>query len=241
VAKENHTVDRTGQVFLEHFDVGIARTMGGELIDIEFDGEVVQEYALRVDGVTGPKSYNGMVPIIFNAPEDAMQESLLPHVHIMRSSITPAMNRWHPGGREYYTPAAMAVPVVSSGGVTGPSMLEQKEYAIPYDITYEVHLRARLRVQGDRMLRQVGRYFWAYGQVFLLDSLGEERGYYAFQESLDNLDEIADIADRTMGHTISLRVEAELDFFEPWVQKTLPGLKVSVSKGDDAPGGLRSV
>jgi hypothetical protein len=202
---------RTGQVYLENFDIGLAETIGAELIDVEFDCEVTQEYALRIPGVTGPDQYGGMVPVVFSNPEDVYQEHLLPAVYLNRSSIQPDMTRWFGGGQEYM------VPVEGN-----PNLVERKAWTYPYNISYEVHVRARLRRQADMMFMSLGRYLWSYGQLFLTDSIGEERGYYAFTESIDSLDEVADIADRTLGHTFSIRVEGELDFFEPQI---LPAFK----------------
>lgn len=220
---------RTGQVFLENFDVGIATTMGGELIEIEQDGEKVQVYAVKINGVTGPDEYQGLIPISMSEPEDAYQEHLLPQIIISRGSVTPAMNRWFPGGWEYQVPAAKAKMVVGPDGVTKmPTIVERKWWTYPYEIAYDVHLRARLRVQGDRMWRHVGRFFWAYGQVFLTDSEGEGRGYYAFVDSNDDLAELTDVADRLQGHTISMRVEAELDFNEPHLMPTTPNYSLNV-------------
>jgi hypothetical protein len=219
---------RTGTVFLRDFDEGLVRTMGGELIEIKLDGEKVQDYALMVDGVTGPDQYGGAVPIIWQNPEDVYQAGLLPHVNVSRTAVTPAMQRWFPGGYEYRTPAASAQTVRAGNGIEGPSILEFKPWAYPYDISYEIHLRARLRSQADMMLRQIGKKFWAYGQIYLTDSEGSSRGYYAFQESLDTLDEVADIADRMLGWTISLRCEAELDFNDPYIAKTSPNVVTSV-------------
>lgn len=139
------------------------------------------------------------------------------------------MQRWFPGGHEYRTPAAAARTVRAGNGVEGPSLLEIKPWAYPYDISYEIHIRARLRAQADKMLRQIGQKFWAYGQIYLTDSEGAQRGYYAFQESLDTLDEVADIADRMLGWTISLRCEAELDFNDPYIAKTSPNVVTSVN------------
>ena len=221
---------RTGQVFLEDYDIGLARTLGGELIDIELDGETVQKYAVQIEGVTGPDEYQGLVPIDMSDPEDAYVEHLIPQIIISRGAVTPQMNRWFPGGREYQIRAKIAQDVKSSGGLTGPSHVERKWWTYPFEISYDVHLRARLRAQADRMLRQIGRVFWAYGQIFLVDSEGDERGYYAFVESYDNLSEIADVADRLQGHTISMRVEAELDFNEPHIMPTTPKLSVNVRK-----------
>jgi len=198
----------------------VATTIGSELINIERDGELVQTYAVGIEGVTGPDEYQGLIPVSMADPEDAFQEQFLPQIVISRGSITPAMARWFPGGYEYQVPAVNAKWIDGPGGRQLPDKIEKKYWTLPFEITYDLHLRARLRWQADLMLQYVGRYYWAYGQIFLIDSEGEERGYYAFVESVDNLSEITDIADRLQGHTISMRVEAELDFQEPVILPT---------------------
>ena len=226
---------RTGSVFLEDYDIGLARTIGAELIEVEFDGEMVQTFAVRIQGVTGPDLTQGLIPVQMTDPEDAFTAHLLPQIVISRGSVTPSMSgRWHPGGHSYQVRAANAETVVSSGGISGPSRVEQKAHPLPFDISYDVHLRARLRTQADRMLAFVGRILWAYGQLRLIDSEGEERGYYAFVDSYENLSEIADVADRLQGHTVSVRVEAELDFEAPVMLPTQYKLNGSVGVG----GGL---
>lgn len=207
----------------------MATTLGAELIDQERDGEPAKVYAVRIDGVTGPDSYEGLVPVIMSDPEDAYEEHLLPQIVISRGSITQDRVRWHPGGWEYQVPSTTADLVPGPGGRLLPNRVERKWWTVPYEISYDVHLRARVRLQADRMLMHVGRFLHPTGQVFLLDSEGEERGYYAFQESIDNLSEIADVADRLHGHTLSLRVEAELDFNEPHLMPTAQ--KVNVNTG----------
>lgn len=221
---------RTGQVFLEDYDVGIARTLGAEEVQIEIpdDNEVATVFAVRIDGVTGPDEFDGMIPVYMSDPEDAYQANLLPQIILTRGAITPQLERWFPGGHEYQVPAHDASEVEGPDGVTKmPTRVERKWWTVPYEISYDLHLRARLRVQADRMLRHVGRFFWARGQVFLTDSEGDERGYYAFQDSIDNLSEIADVADRLQGHTISLRVEGELDFNEPHLMPTTPNFTLN--------------
>lgn len=226
---------RTGLVFLEDYDIGLARTIGGELIEIELDGELVQTFGLRIEGVTGPDLYNGLIPIQMTDPEDAFTANLIPQIIISRGSVTPSMaSRWHPGGRAYQVPSAASSTVVADDGRRGPSQVEIKQHTLPFDISYDVHLRARLRLQADTMLAFIGRILWAYGQIFLIDSEGEERGYYAFVDSYENLSEIADIADRLQGHTVSLRVEAELDFEPPAVAPTQYKMRGSLGAG----GGL---
>lgn len=211
---------RTGQVFVEDFDIGVATTLGAELVSIDIDGEEAPNYAVRIDGVTGPDVFKGLVPVVMTDPEDAYNENLLPQIVIARGSMTPQMARWFPGGHEYQVPAKSAEMVAGPGGRMMPTVVERKWWAYPFEISYDIHLRARLRLQADRMLRHVGRPFWAYGQVFLTDSENEERGYYAFMDSIENLSELADVADRLQGHTLSMRVEAELDFNEPHLMPT---------------------
>lgn len=212
---------RTGQVFIEDFDVGIATTMGAELVDHVRDGETAKVYAIRIEGLNGPDSYGGLVPVFMSDPEDAYERNELPQIIISRGSISPDMQRWHPGGHEYQIPAAMAELRPGPGGRLMPNLVEKKRWTIPYEISYDVHLRGRLRRQADLMLRHALRFYWARGQVFVIDSVGSERGYYAFQESIENLAEVSDVADRLHGHTISLRVEGELDFNEPVLHPTV--------------------
>lgn len=219
---------RTGQVFIEDFDIGLAETIGCELVSVMVDGEEAQVYGLRVDGVTGPDEYQGLIPVFMSDPEDAFEANLLPQIVISRGSITPAMSRWQPGGREYMVPAHGAEEVTSSGGRKGPSLVEIKAWSWPFDISYDVHLRGRLRSQADRLLRAVGKILWAYGQISVRDTEGDVRGYYAFSDSIENLSEISNVAQRMMGHTISVRVEAELDFLDPILAPTTPRFEVRV-------------
>ena len=84
---------RTGQVFIEDFDIGLAETIGAEKVTIELDGEDAEVYALRVPDVTGPDQYHGLVPVFMSEPEDALADSVLPQILISRGSIQPAMSR----------------------------------------------------------------------------------------------------------------------------------------------------
>ncbi len=220
---------RTGQVFIEDFDIGLAETLGSEKVRIELDGEEAEVYALRVPGVTGPRKYSGLVPVIMSDPESAFAPNLLPQIIVSRGSIDPDMIRWQPGGREYMIPAPSAKEVTqTSTGRKGPSLVEIKAWAWPFNINYDVHVRGVTRLQADRMLRVVGRVLWAYGSIRVRDSEGDLREYHAFAEGIQNLSEIADVTDRTMGHTIPVRVEAELDFLDPILAPTTLNLGIQV-------------
>jgi hypothetical protein len=217
---------RTGQVFIEDFDIGLAETIGCELVSIKLDGEDADVYALRVPGVTGPDQYKGLVPVVMSDSEDAFSDELVPQIVLSRGSIQPAMARWFGGGHEYMVPAHGSSEVTSSGGLKGPNRVEIKAWTRPFDISYDVHLRGRLRGQADQMLKKVGKVLWAYAQIAVRDSEGDERGYYGFVDSYESLSEIGGVADRLIGWTIPVRVEGELDFDEPFVAPTTPNLTV---------------
>lgn len=221
---------RTGTVFIEDFDTGLVTTFGAVLKPITLDGEEVQDYAVQVPGVHGPDEYDGLIPVIFQEPEDVYQTGYIPHIAISRSAVTPAMQRWHPVGKAYQVPAKVAQTVTAQDGSQGPSLNELKGYALPFDITYDIHLRARLRLQANRMLKYMGRFIWAYGAIFFTDNEGDERGYEAYLESIDNLDELVEFSDRTLGFTMSVRVEGELDFSDPIVAPTARAFGISVEQ-----------
>lgn len=220
---------RTGTVFIEDFDTGLVTTFGSVLKTIVLDDEEVQDYAVQIPGVHGPDEYDGLVPVIFQEPEDVYQVGFLPHVSISRSAITPAMQRWHPVGKAYQVPSKVAQQVTAQNGQVGPSLNELKGFALPFDITYDLHMRARLRQQANLMLKYMGRFIWAYGNIFFTDNEGDERGYVTYLESIDNLDELVEFSDRTLGFTMSIRVEAELDFSDPIVVPTMRAAGISVS------------
>jgi hypothetical protein len=219
---------RTGTVFIEDFDTGLVTTFGSVLKTITLDNEEVQDYAVQIPGVTGPDEYDGLIPVIFQEPEDVYQTGYIPHIAISRSAITPAMQRWHPVGKAYQVPSKVAQSVTAQDGSQGPSLNELKGYALPFDITYDIHMRARLRLQANRMLKYLGRFIWAYGSIFFTDNEGDERGYVAYLESIDNLDELVEFSDRTLGFTMSVRVEAELDFSDPLVVPTARAFGINV-------------
>jgi len=236
---------RTGQVFLEDFDVGLTETLGAQIIEIELDGERAPEYAIRFEGVVGPiesfPGYEGMVPVIMQEPEDTYQPGYLPHIVISRSDITPDLIRWFPGGHEYRIPASVAKWVKSpTTGEIGPSMVEIKPWTLPFNLQYDIHIRDKRRIPADKMFRKVVSNLggFPYGQVYVKDSEGDTRGYHGFLEAVSKLDEVVEIGDRTIGHSLSLRVEAELDFTDPSLVKTATGVDISVFVRERSVGGV---
>lgn len=219
--------ERTGQVFIEDFDEGIVRSIGAELIKVSYHGEEKETYGISVAGVVGPDEYGGMVPVIFDSPNDAYQKEFLPCVHVARTAVDPAMNRWQSGGLAYRVAAPQAKMVKGWTGEIGPTMVEEQGFPLPYDITYDVHIRSKLRVESQRILRRLGAVLAPYGWITVVDSEGYPRTYDAFQSSIGDLSDLFDVQDREVGWTISVRVLAELDFYDPVLRKTVHKIEIS--------------
>ncbi len=109
----------------------------------------------------------------------------------------------------------------------GFDRMEQLGQATPYDIQYTISVLARhrgaptQRNQVNALLQSVLRTYPPYGKVDVIDSIGDRRGYEAFNEGIANLDNINEVTERQLGYAITLRVEAELDLKDPITVQTV--------------------
>lgn len=238
---------RTGTVTLRDFDQGIIETLGAFLQRSETGKPT--NYFLQIDGAEGRVGRDGKliapitpgqtapsgVPVVFSHPEDVFAKYDLPIVAIRRDDITPATSRWHPGLKQYRAPAETGLPA-TVGSNNGFNLMEEREQAAPYDITYTISILARLRGQGgigqtnraDAILAYVLKVYQPYCLVKVFDSIGDGRTYEAFQESISHLDEVPEVTDRVIGFAVTLRVEAELDLNDPDVRYTALGRTVGL-------------
>ena len=188
------------------------------------------------------------IPITFSHPEDIWERYRQPVIVIRRDDIAPAMNRWHPGMVTYRAPALGAKPMTvtlgpTTGSVSGFDRYEQKEQAVPFDITYTITILARTRGKGplprrgdpagfkgaagsprnqvNRILDYVLRIYAPYTAVLVRDSLDDIRTYSAFMEAISHLDEVPEVTERVLGFALTLRVEAELDLRDPVIQHSV--------------------
>ncbi len=212
---------RSGSVFITDYDRGIITTLGGVT---STDGS---SYVIKnIPGVHAPPNYEG-VPIYFDKGDDTIQTQILPSFVIRRDSMTPAMSRWHLGAIEYSVPAINAVPVTVVHPITGEVIAtgwdryEQKPQAVPFDLTYNIEIRARFRnnldVAANAMLLHAMRVYQPYTRVAIKDSLNDTRYYTAFTESQTAADIMSNISDRENNFNLSVRIEAELDLNDPYV------------------------
>jgi len=216
--------DQVGTVGLRDFDQGLVETMGAFIED--------QRYWLNIDGVDPPPGRPGVL-VTFSFPESEFKSYVVPLVLIRRDDISPAMERWHPGTRTYQTPPRDALPVklpeddTIFSGMEGHDRREIGHQAMPFDISYTIsciaHYRGAIgqRGQVQAVFHHVLKIYGPYAAVTLYDSLGDPRQYHTFTEGTSVLDEHSEIADRIIGLAISMRVEAELDLYEPVTVRTV--------------------
>lgn len=203
---------KTGIVTLRDFDRGVVETLGGVVID--------DNYYVTVPGVAPSPEQPG-IPITFAFPEDIYEHHRKPGFIVSREDIAPAMQRWHPGALQYRAPADTARPVVLNG-VQGFSSTEQMAQAIPFDLSYTISIiTAGNRNMAAKLLDWTLRRYPPYCAVYVLDSLGDQRTYTAWNDGVGMLDEIAEVSERTIGFAVTLRVEAEFDLAEPEIHSTV--------------------
>lgn len=235
-------LSQTGTVGIRNFDEGVVLTLGAFEAP---DGQGMPKYWINTDsgafgGVTCATPGNPGVPVIFGNPEDVVQSVTYPLVLVQRLDISPAMERWHSGAQQYRAPGKGAVPFVAtwpSGSVArGFDRMEILPQAIPYDIMYQISVRARFRgAPGNRnqvnaLFGHVMRVFPPYSKIDVVDSIGDLRGYEAFNEGISNIDVIAEVQDRTLGMALTIRVEGELDLKDPQTVPTVRRVPVLNTK-----------
>lgn len=217
-----------GSVWVTDFDRGVVTTIGSVLVDIEIDSDIRQHYVLPCPGLSEyPDAQNlpeelrplptfpaGTVPVFFIYPEEVFQPWIIPCVVIRRSDITPNFDRapWFGYQTKPSSSAKQIAVKINGEWVTGPDKMVVKWNPIPHDIAYEVQVYARLQYDELKLLHCVmKRTKPPWFTVHVLDDKGCVGGYDAGPVSISDLSELADVADRTIAHSISFEVRAELD------------------------------
>lgn len=223
-ARRERGEDQPGIVTLRDFDQGVVETLGAHIID--------QRYWLVMPNVEAPPGKPGVL-VTFSFPESEFKSYVLPVIMIRRDDIAPANERWHSYHETYATPAKTSQRVklptdnTVHSGKAGYDRREIGLQAVPFDITYTIsilsHYRGALgqRAQVQNVLHHVLRTYAPYSRVIVKDSLGDLRLYFAFMEGTSVLDDHPEISERVIGFGVTLRVEAELDLFDPQVVRTV--------------------
>lgn len=203
---------KTGTVTLRDFDRGVVETLGGVVTG--------NNYFVFNTGVDPAPGQPG-IPVTFAFLEDIYEHWKKPGFIVSRDDISPAMQRYHPGALQYNAPAATGRPVVVNG-IQGFTQMETLSQAVPFDLAYTISIvTAGNRNSANKLLDYTLRRFPPYCAIYVLDSIGDQRTYTAWNDGVAMLDEIIEVSERTIGFAVSLRVEAEFDLAEPEIHSTV--------------------
>lgn len=243
---------RTGDVWLENFDVGVVETMDGFVSDGDYFIQIpgVPNTPWPTDresrSVTFAERGETMpgVMVTFASPDDRITPFVYPCIVIRRESIEPAPSRWPSRHLKYRTPADGANPVSyqyydrngSLHIVNGYDQYEEQLGNHPFDITYMISVlasSARAETHAQLMLKRVLRTYPPRDGlgVRVKDSLGDTRAYEVFSEGPAGLREALDMVDHQAGYSVNIRVEGELDLKDPYVAKVATSLDFQYGLG----------
>ena len=202
VAKDRLHGSRVGDLDLLDWDKAVIMSLGAVLDTSK------NQYYYPLSGM-----YVGEQPIeralvAFKKPEPTQLEFDLPCILINRDSFSTAPRLYSP--TEQYRVVADGADPVSASGALGWSAHETKPQARPYDLSYTLDVYSRYRTVAQVLIQILMARFPVHGKLTVTDSLGVERVYAAFQESVSDLTEVASLVDRIIGFSLSIRIEGEL-------------------------------
>ena len=218
---------RTGQVTIEHFDIGVVTTLGGVVATL---ASGLREYQIPVVGVTNPPGRVSGLPVFFTESEPSLAELVFPCFVVVRRSVEPDLARWGSIGHlAYKMPVGSDVEVTLPNGevLEGSDEYEVRQAPIPYNLSYEIQVLAmgeRQRTDAHVMLQAVLAVYSPGGVVRLLDSLDEARTYEAYGEGFEKLDEVLSVSERLAGWGRTIRIQGELDVVQPATVKSVAQL-----------------
>jgi hypothetical protein len=222
-----------GTLSIRDWDIGCYLTLGSEIVTYTIDGDTRAQYVVDIAGIDSEVTrFQNKVPVFFDAPEDPYQDFILPSFVFKRNSFRVAFDRQPYACAVARGPSHDAIPVTLPTGETGWSKYEVQRRGDPYDISYDLNIYGRRRVEANLMLAHVMRVMRAPWFDFkVVDSLGDVRYYDAGEMDISNTSELADIADRIQSETFSFMVHAEIDTFEDVVSPAMTDPRVTMHMG----------
>lgn len=221
-------------IYLEHFDEGIIRALGGVLESFVLGGEEAQFYAVAIPGLCGPwpDEYLGRTPIFFG--KSPLHPNVIPSITIIRTGIEDDLPRVAHKTLDHIVPAhaTRRATVTRPDGRTaeGFEKVNVKEAAWPVNISYNVQIKARTEVDFLRMFRWVTRHLRAQdleSWITVWDSAKVPRKYDIFRESMSDIGEYVDVNDVVKAYEFSYRVEGEIDIDDPQVAPTVRDVRTT--------------
>lgn len=225
-------------IYLEHFDEGMIRALGGIKQSIVIDGEEAYYYSVLVPGVCGPEAatYKGAIPIFFGKGREVIHPFLLPSITVIRAGVEDDMTRVRHKTLAHRVPAFRERQVViqrpDGSQQIGFARMDEKEAEWPVNITYNVQIRIRGEIDFLRMFRWVMTHLPhqnLQSYITVWDAADVPREYNIFRESMSDIGEYVDVNDVVKGYEFSYRVEGEFEIEEPTVGSTAQQYETTVA------------
>lgn len=222
-----------GVLTIRHFDEAIFDRLDCERVPVtRRDGVTLQFLCVNLPGVVGNKTFRGLIPVVFDSPEDVEADYRLPCFAVIPAGMEAASARMYgstPIVSRLPTPDATQHTITRRDGVsvTGWSSYEETPAPDPYDISYEVKCRCRKRGEQREMLAYLLKCFPKnLGIVYAKDSNGEVGSFTAHHEGVTDSSEISDVTERMFEASVNIRVEAEIDLL---AQEAYPAVFAGVT------------
>lgn len=227
---------KTGLVFLDHFDTGVVRTLGGvetqsiSSLKDTTKADYHQCFWMTIDLGNGVFD---KIPMYFGSPDAGFKEQKFPFISINRDDAAPNMLRYMGVQQLEYRAGVSGTEFYSTQrGLSGFLDYENKYQAMPYDMVYTISAWAGpSEINAIKIIRQVLRAFPPVGRLVVYDSIGVKRTYEVYTEGgLIPLTEVSDPVTRIRGYGITIRVEGELDLVDPYLSQAVSGIILDVKR-----------
>lgn len=207
---------RNGEVDLEHFVEGLILTTGAKLGYLD-NRPNDPFYFVEIPGISTIGMGVPGVPVSQSYPEDTFNEYQVPLIFFRFDTFDAALERWHPGLLQYRVEDSTAPEIPGSGGLR--SRVIEKQQDAPYDLSFTLVCEARDRHDAGKVLKYLLRIFQPHSTLFVKDSLGDFRCYYMSTTSGAPEDEIFDIAEKSFGFSLPIRIMGELSTAPEFTQE----------------------
>jgi hypothetical protein len=239
--------ERTGSVRKIDYDQAVVEGLGAIL------DKGKEKYYLSLVDASGrgifikPEGSDAPVEVTralvdYKQTEPTRDKFNLPAVLVMCDDMSPSTERLYSITEGYRVPAPGALPV-AVGYALGWSHYEVKNQERPYDFSYTIECWSRYRTVAQILLQIIMARFPLQGSIRVVDTLGVERIYPAYQEGTADLTEVNSMVDRICGFSVTIRIEGELTLdrgpviVPGFVGNTVPGGAGAAGAAAGAAGG----
>lgn len=211
-----------GELHISHFDRAVFDELGAEFYPFPNPDQhellEKQMRQMRVEGVNGAGDDDRVV-VVWGFPSDVFNRYVLPGINVDRTGWDEDGERKTPPkvGRKYKVPSDNAERVKRVNPATGEVFKGYDEYVQrlnpdPYELVYDIEVRARYQSQANALQRAVRRSIRDRTEIEVEDTEGAESRFTVFRDGgPKDAGDYVDTLHRYHAYVLSYRVEAELD------------------------------